>query len=81
VPDVTQKTFFMNRKQTRVVKLQGKYRQLSGHWNGGNVIPWLNVSGVWLEQAGFKAGDQVEITVTSNQLIIKNLLCDGATRD
>jgi toxic protein SymE len=68
-------------KTTRVVKLHCKYRASASGWQGCKEVPWLSVDGLWLEQAGFKAGDQVEITVTSNQLIIKNLLCDGATRD
>jgi bifunctional DNA-binding transcriptional regulator/antitoxin component of YhaV-PrlF toxin-antitoxin module len=33
----------------------------------------LNVSGIWLEQAGFGIGDQIEITVRQNELIIKPL--------
>jgi hypothetical protein len=33
-----------------------------------------------LEQAGFKAGDQVEITVIDNTLVIKNCKCHGDQR-
>jgi toxic protein SymE len=60
-------------KNRRQVKLHTKYRPLAGHrWPDYKQIPWLNVSGVWLERAGFHAGDAVEITVTENQLVIKN---------
>jgi hypothetical protein len=63
-------------KTTRVIKLHGKYRTSASGWQGSKEVPWLSVNGLC-----FKAGDQVEITVANNQLIIKNLHCDGATRD
>jgi hypothetical protein len=56
-----------NHKQ---VKLQPRYRILS---YGQRIVPELRVSGIWLEQHGFKAGGQVEITVSQNELIIKPL--------
>jgi toxic protein SymE len=66
----------MNTRNTRQVKLHTKYRPLTGNrWPDYRQVPWLNVSGVWLERAGFRAGDAVEITVAENQLIIKN--CSG----
>ena len=40
-------------------------------------LPWLNVSGVWLEEAGFHIGDRLQISVAQGQLVIKNLSCDG----
>lgn len=71
-------------KKTRQVKLHRKYRcsRASG-WQRDNVdkeVPWLNVSGVWLQQAGFKVGDAVEITIENNRLIIKNTAAHGNTR-
>lgn len=59
-------------KTTRQVKLHSKYRQLKGWKNPGKEVPWLNVSGVWLEAAGFKIGDLVQITIENNTLIITN---------
>uniref|UniRef100_F4C8X7 Toxin SymE-like domain-containing protein n=1 Tax=Sphingobacterium sp. (strain 21) TaxID=743722 RepID=F4C8X7_SPHS2 len=61
----------MAEKKTRKVKLYAKWRELQTSRPGGKSVPWLNVSGVWLEQAGFHVGDQVTITVEQNQLIIK----------
>lgn len=69
----------MNLKKTRQAKLHGKYRSLQGSWPTGKYVPWLNVNGVWLEQAGFKVGDAVEITVENGMLIIKNLSVHGTT--
>jgi hypothetical protein len=56
-------------KQTKQIKLQPKHRALSlGNYK---IVPWLSLSGVWLEENGFKAGDTVTITVEKNQLTIK----------
>ena len=62
----------MAEKKTRKIKLHAKYRALQTGWQGGKKVPWLNVSGVWLEQAGFAIGAYVEITIEQNQLIIKS---------
>lgn len=61
----------MKERSSRKVKLQPKHRQLS--WGNQKVVPELRVNGIWLEQHGFKAGGQVEITVSQNELIIKPL--------
>lgn len=55
---------------TRRVKLHGKFRASKSHWKGGKDVPWLNVSGIWLEQAGFCIGDHINIKVSSKRLII-----------
>lgn len=62
----------MKQKSERQVKVYGKYQRRSGHWNGGRDYPWLNMSGVWLEEAGFKVGDQLQIHIENNKLIITN---------
>jgi len=49
------------------VKLQSKYRALT---YGSKTVPELKVSGVWLEAAGFKVGEQVTIIVRENELTI-----------
>jgi toxic protein SymE len=67
----------MNFKKTRQAKLHGKYRSLQRNWPTGKYVPWLNINGVWLERAGFKVGDAVEITVTDRMLIIKNTAVHG----
>lgn len=50
------------------VKLQPKYRQLA---NSVKIVPELKISGVWLEEMGFKAGQTVNITISNQKLIIK----------
>jgi toxic protein SymE len=62
----------MAEKKTKTIKLQPKSRPSQTSCTGLKNVPWLNVSGVWLEQAGFRIGDRVQITIEQNQLIIKN---------
>jgi len=63
----------MAQKQTRKVKLQPKSRPSHASCTGLKNVPWLNVSGEWLEHAGFQIGRHVEITIEENRLIIKPL--------
>lgn len=58
----------MAMKKTKQIKLQPKHREQSG---GQKIVPWLNVSGVWLEELGFKVGDMVSITTREKLLIIE----------
>ena len=63
----------MATKQTRRVKLHSKFRRMPTSFfdmNTGKVVPWLNVSGEWLQKAGFNVGDAVEITVENKRLTI-----------
>jgi toxic protein SymE len=53
---------------SRKVKLQLKYRQLA---HRVKIVPELKISGVWLEEIGFKAGQRVNIIARSQKLIIK----------
>lgn len=66
-------------KQTKKVKLHAKYRAVNGWQSTGKNVPWLNVSGVWLQQAGFNVGDAVEITIENKTLTIKNIAAHGNT--
>lgn len=67
----------MQVKTIRKVRLQGKYEPRVKQRGGYRAVPCLSLSGVWLEQAGFKAGDQVEITIENEKLIIKNTGAHG----
>jgi toxic protein SymE len=71
----TRKYFFM-KKKTKQIKLQSKHREQSG---GQKIVPWLNVSGVWLEELGFKVGDMVSITTREKLLIIEPLEAEAKT--
>jgi len=54
-------------KPVRLIKLHGKAHRRDRYYK---YLPWLNVSGVWLEQAGFNIGDMLEIHVCAGQLTI-----------
>ena len=56
-------------KHKRQIKLSEHHSPRS--WNRYKLVPKLRISGIWLEEAGFKMGDYVEIEISSNQLIIK----------
>ena len=71
----------MDRIHTRRIKLPGKYQPRQTTLTGNKEVPWLNVSGLWLEAAGFKAGDRIEITVSENTLVITNSASDGTAND
>lgn len=62
-------------------KLHGQYQALANHWNRGRNVPWLNVRGLWLEDAGFKVGDPIEIIVSKGKLVIKKAVGDGDCRN
>lgn len=59
----------MSNKSTRKRKLQAEHQPRA--YSSYKRVPSLHLAGVWLEQSGFKVGDQVEITVRKNELIIK----------
>lgn len=59
----------------RYIKLQRKTHARDYHHYKS--LPWLNVSSVWLQEAGFNIGDRLAVSVEQGQLVIKNLSCDG----
>lgn len=74
----------MVKKSIRRAKLHYRTRRTDGGWgipDKYRIIPWLNISGLWLEEAGFKVGDAIEIRVEQNTLTIKNCAIDGNKRD
>ncbi|TWF39567.1 type I toxin-antitoxin system toxin SymE [Chitinophaga polysaccharea] len=38
--------------------------------DGRKTVPWLNLSGIWLEKAGFDIGDGISISVAPNSITI-----------
>lgn len=67
-------------KRVRHVHLRSKLHE-RGEWHNRRYVffPWLNVSGKWLEKAGFRTGDQVAIEVSDGKLTITKAHGDGAT--
>lgn len=67
----------MASKQTRQVKLQPEYRKQAYR---DKIVPSLRLSGVWLEENGFKVGDTVRITTREKLLVIELLEEDETFR-
>ena len=58
----------MSDQHIKSVKLQPKFRALA---RSQKIVPELKISGVWLEEQGFYAGQLVEITIQNKELTIK----------
>ncbi len=43
-----------------------------GKYSGEKQVPQINLSGNWLQKAGFEVGQNVKIEVQENRLIISN---------
>ena len=54
-------------------RLQSKYCMPTYRSSVGRNLPWLNLSGLWLERAGFGAGQQIEIAIENRKLTITAL--------
>lgn len=57
---------------SRKLKVYSKHRPLSSSYYG-RIVPELRLCGVWLEQSGFKIGEQVQIVIKDQEIIIKPL--------
>jgi toxic protein SymE len=54
----------------RKLKIYSKYRQSPSSYTC-RIVPELRLCGVWLEQSGFKIGEQVQITIRNQEITIK----------
>lgn len=41
--------------------------------HGYNTVPWLNLSGAWLEMAGFPISTAIMVTVFKKKIVIKKI--------
>lgn len=51
----------------RKLKIYPKYRQLA------KLVPELRLCGEWLRRSGFRIGEQVQVTIKDQEIIIKPL--------
>lgn len=54
----------------RKLKIYQKYRQLA---YSQKFVPELRLCGQWLEESGFKIGEQVQVLVKDQEIIIKRI--------
>jgi len=75
VSNIFLKFFIMAKNSIKQVKIQGKYRASQSKYLGasGKEVPWLSLSGVWLEQSGFNIGDCVRVVSRSGLLVIERV--------
>ena len=66
-----QKIILNMENQIKRARLQSKYYTPTYRSSVGRNLPWLNLSGLWLERAGFGADQKVEIRIEDKQLTIK----------
>lgn len=52
----------------RKLKVYPKYRQLA---YSQKFVPELRLCGKWLERSGFRIGEQVQVTIKDQEIIIK----------
>jgi hypothetical protein len=67
----------MKSRSKRMAKLHSRWRPgmitFGNNFNSGKYVPWLNLNGQWLAQAGFGIGDRIEIDVRQNELVIRKV--------
>jgi toxic protein SymE len=61
----------MRINSSKTVKLQGKLRVSQKHLSRSKFVPWLTLSGVWLQRNGFNIGDKLRIVPREKLLLIE----------
>ena len=58
----------------RKMKVQETNKSV-GSWKGRETIwqPKVQLSGIWLNEAGFRAGDSIEVEVNNSSIIIRKV--------
>ncbi len=69
----------MTKHSTRQLKIHGLLRR--NKYRKNTEVPQLRLSGVWMEQLGFKVGDRVSIITRDRLLIIEPLQVAEAEPD
>jgi hypothetical protein len=54
----------------RELVVAAMYRESGGYGRRKTVVPFIRMSGVWLEQLGFDRGDRIEVTAERERLVL-----------
>ena len=54
----------------RELVVAAMYRESSGYQRRQTVVPFIRMSGLWLQQLGFDRGDRIEITAEHERLVL-----------
>ena len=57
----------------RLLKIGYSYyeHRREGRWTGSKAVPFLRLSGIWLDNAGFAVGQHVRVHVSKNRITIR----------
>ena len=60
------------RHKPRRLKIGYHYydRRRDGHCGGSRTVPFLRLSGDWLEHAGFTVGQHVRVQITNRRIVL-----------
>jgi hypothetical protein len=54
----------------RELVVAAMYRESGGYRRRQTVVPFIRMSGVWLQQLGFDRGDRIEVTAERERLVL-----------
>ncbi|MGA8809134.1 MAG: SymE family type I addiction module toxin [Thermoanaerobaculia bacterium] len=54
----------------RELVVAAMYRESSGYHRRQTVVPFIRMSGLWLQQLGFDRGDRIEVTAERERLVL-----------
>jgi hypothetical protein len=54
----------------RELVVAAMYRESSSYHQRKTVVPFIRMSGVWLQQLGFDRGDRIEVTAERERLVL-----------
>ena len=54
----------------RELVVAAMYRESGGYRRRQTVVPFIRMSGVWLEELGFDRGDRIEVTAEHERLVL-----------
>ncbi|ACB62515.1 protein of unknown function DUF1813 HSP20-like protein [Burkholderia ambifaria MC40-6] len=70
-PVVTERFVTVQESARHIISLSRILRAIRAHRKlNTTYFPWIKLAGVWLEDAGFEAGERVRVTVEDKRLII-----------
>lgn len=60
----------MNKGIKKTIKIQYRNRVSRSNYGRYTAVPWINLSGLWLEQQGFSIGSVLDVELEENRIIL-----------
>ncbi|HXA15561.1 MAG TPA: SymE family type I addiction module toxin [Thermoanaerobaculia bacterium] len=77
IPDYRRPSRRGGRGGKRELVVAAMYRGDGEHRRGRKFVPYIRMSGVWLQQLGFRRGDRIEITAENERIVLTVVRDDG----